>query len=116
MAGFLVSAAGVSMIPGAAGIREAAAWFTVAAFGAEMVISPSWAHCMDIGGARSGAVTGAMNMAGNIGSFVCANLFPMLASWTGSPDTYFWTVLALDLAAAACGWAMRGGDNAHVRL
>lgn len=100
--GFLISAAGAAMIPSASDITWATVWFSVAALGAEMVISPSWSYCLDLGGARSGAVSGAMNMAGNLGSFTCASIFPLVASWTGSQDDYFRGLAALDLVAAAC--------------
>lgn len=107
IAGFLISAAGIVCIPSALTIQSATAFFTLAAFGAEMVISPSWAYCIDIGRTRSGTISGAMNMAGNIGSFICANLFPMIAAWTGSNAPYFWLVGGLDLCAAGCWLAMR---------
>ncbi len=107
IAGFLISAAGIVCIPTALTIQSATAFFTVAAFGAEMVISPSWAYCIDIGRTRSGTISGAMNMAGNVGSFISANLFPMIAAWTGSNAAYFWLVCGLDLCAAVCWLAMR---------
>ena len=52
------------------------ATFSIAIFGVEMTLSPSWAFCMDIGGARSGAVSGAMNMVGNLGAALSAVAFP----------------------------------------
>lgn len=107
ISGFLISAFGVAFIASAGTIQTAVLWFSVAAVGAEMVIGPSWAYCMDIGGPRSATVSGAMNMAGNFGSFVCANLFPLLTTLTGSSAAYFWMVLALDLVAAACWLGMR---------
>ena len=72
--------------------------FSVALFGVEMTLSPSWAFCMDIGGERSGAVSGAMNMVGNLGAALSAVLFPYfvahvtlpyLAPSTGSADSFF---------------------------
>jgi ACS family glucarate transporter-like MFS transporter len=106
VAGFAVSAAGIVLIPAAGDVRAAVALFTVAVFGVEMTISPSWAFCLDLGGERSGAVTGAMNMAGNIGSFVSANAFPFLRQMTGAADAYFCLVGFLNLAGAACWLAM----------
>lgn len=50
--------------------------FSLAIFGVEMTLSPSWAFCMDIGGSRSGAVSGAMNMVGNLGAALGAIAFP----------------------------------------
>ena len=52
------------------------ACFSIAMFGVEMTLSPSWAFCMDIGGDRQGAVSGAMNMVGNLGAAVSAVVFP----------------------------------------
>lgn len=108
-AGFVISAAGAAMIPSAPDIVWATGWFSVAALGAEMVISPSWSYCLDIGGPRSGAVSGAMNMAGNLGSFTCASIFPLVAAWTGSQDDYFRGLAVLDLVAAACWLRLRSG-------
>ena len=62
---------------------------SVAVFGADMTLSPSWSFCIDIGKSYSGTVSAAMNMAGNIGSFVTAIAFPYLFSWTGTYNTYF---------------------------
>jgi len=50
--------------------------FSLAIFGVEMTIAPSWTFCMDVGGNKSGAVSGSMNMLGNLGSAVSAVLFP----------------------------------------
>ena len=49
---------------------------TVAIFGADMTLSPSWSFCMDIGEENSGKVSGMMNMAGNLGAFSTALAFP----------------------------------------
>ena len=61
---------------GAAGPLQFVLCFSIAVFGVEMTISPSWSFCMDIGGGRSGAVSGAMNMLGNLGSAFSAIIFP----------------------------------------
>jgi ACS family glucarate transporter-like MFS transporter len=109
--GFLVSAAGVASLPLATDVGTATACFTIAAFGAEMVITPSWAFCMDIGGRKSGAVSGSMNMFGNLGSFVSANLFPYLQGLTGDASAYFFTVMTLNLVSAGCWVAMRSVES-----
>jgi len=85
----------------------AVACFAVATFGVEITISPSWAYSMDIGGAASGAVTGTMNMAGNLASFVSANAFPYLNRLTGDASAYFFTAAALNALGAACWGRMR---------
>ena len=72
--------------------------FSIAMFGVEMTLSASWAFCMDIGGERSGAVSGAMNMVGNLGAALSAVLFPyfvhnitlpVLAPELGSANSFF---------------------------
>ncbi|MGH9628095.1 MAG: MFS transporter, partial [Bryobacteraceae bacterium] len=114
MLGFLVSACGVALLPAAGDVQSAVAFFAVAAFGAEMTISPSWAFCIDIGGRKSGAVTGSMNMAGNLGSFVSANAFPFLNTLTGGASAYFFMVALLNITGALC-WtrmvALRPSQN-----
>ena len=74
------------------------ACFSLATFGVEMTLSPSWAFCMDIGGSRSGAVSAAMNMVGNMGAALSAVAFPyfvanvtipVIAETTGSANSFF---------------------------
>lgn len=72
---------------------------SIAIFGADMTLSPSWSLCIDIGGSHSGAVSGTMNMAGNFGSFVTALAFPYLQSWTGSEVPFFYVGAALSVVA-----------------
>ncbi|MBS1830110.1 MAG: MFS transporter [Acidobacteria bacterium] len=102
MVGFALSAVGIVAIPWVEDVRVAVGLFTLAAFGAEMTISPSWAFCMDIGGKKSGAISGAMNMMGNLGSFVSANLFPVLGAG------YFVLVMGLNLYCVGAWYWMRG--------
>jgi ACS family glucarate transporter-like MFS transporter len=70
---------------------------SVAIFGADMTLSPSWSFCIDIGKENAGSVSGTMNMAGNIGSFVTALAFPYLMSWTGDATAFFYVAAALGL-------------------
>jgi ACS family glucarate transporter-like MFS transporter len=72
---------------------------TLAIFGADMTLPPSWAFCIDIGRAHAGAVSGTMNMAGNIGSFVTSLAFPYLLVWTGSPSPFFVLGAGLNIVA-----------------
>jgi len=74
-------------------------WFSLAIFGADMTISPSWSVCIDIGQRQAGLVSGTMNMAGNIGSFLTGLAFPYLAAWTGSNTLFFYFAAALNLVA-----------------
>lgn len=72
---------------------------SIAIFGADMTLPPSWAFCVDIGKENAGAVSGTMNMAGNIGAFITALLFPYLLDWTGSTTLFFILGAALNLLA-----------------
>jgi ACS family glucarate transporter-like MFS transporter len=76
--------------------------FSLATFGVDMTLSPSWAFCNDIGGANSGAVSGSMNMVGNIGAALSAITFPLLQNKeTGSANTFFVLAAGLNIIAIA---------------
>lgn len=78
-------------------INGAVVFLSIAIFGADMTLSPSWSFCIDIGKEHSGAVSGTMNMAGNFGSFITALAFPYLLSWTGSEIPFFYVAAALSM-------------------
>ena len=80
-------------------VTGAVLFLTLAIFGADMTLSPSWSFCVDIGRRNSGAVSGTMNMAGNLGSFITALAFPYLQDWTGSEEPFFYTGAALAFIA-----------------
>ena len=117
VAGFVLSSCGLVAVCVAATPAAATASFMLATFGVEMTISPSWAYCLDIGGENAGGVSGAMNMAGNLSSFVSANAFPFLSRITGTPNTYFLLTVLLNLIAAGCWIRMRhySGFNREVK-
>jgi ACS family glucarate transporter-like MFS transporter len=110
MSGFALSAGGLVALAGAATVEVAVVCLIVASFGAEMAISPSWAWCLDIGGRHAAALSGGMNMAGNFGSFVSANLFPWMHSLTGSASAYFLMVAAMNLVSVLCWARMRNAS------
>ncbi len=105
--GFTISVAGVLALTRAGTPGEAAACFTLAVFGSDMTVSPSWVFCADIAAEKAGSVSGAMNMAGNLGSFVSANAFPVLQAATGSASAYFFAAAALNILGILCWSAMR---------
>jgi MFS transporter, ACS family, glucarate transporter len=75
-------------------------WFSVATFGVDMTLSPSWAFCNDIGGGHSGAVSGSMNMTGNIGAALSAIMFPLFQSaQTGSANAFFLLAAGMNMVA-----------------
>lgn len=76
-------------------------FLTIAVFGADMTLPPSWTACVDVGGKTAGAVSGTMNMAGNIGSFTTSLAFPYLLVWTGSATPFFFVAAGLNAIAVA---------------
>lgn len=86
-------------------------YFSIAVFGVEMTIAPSWTFCMDIGRNSTGAVSGTMNMVGNMGSATSAILFPFfIASVTlpffaekvGTANSFFVFAATLNILAMLC--------------
>jgi ACS family glucarate transporter-like MFS transporter len=80
---------------------------SVAVFGADMTIAPSWTVCIDIARKNAGTVSGTMNMAGNLGSFITALAFPYLLKWTGTHQTFFYVGAALNCAAFSVWFLVR---------
>ena len=74
-------------------------FLSVAVFGADMTLSPSWAFCIDIGKKHAGMVSGTMNMAGNLGAFVTIIAFPYLLEWTGRHEPFFYVCCSLSVVA-----------------
>lgn len=88
----------------------AVAMLSLAIMGADMTLPPSWSLCVDIGKERSGTVSGTMNMAGNLGSFLTALVFPYLTAWTGSVDYFFYVAAGLNLIGLMC-WSKVRADQ-----
>jgi ACS family glucarate transporter-like MFS transporter len=105
--GFVLAASAILLVSSMKSPAAAVACFAIATFGADMTISPSWVYCIDIGGRNSGAVSGSMNMIGNLGSFVSANAFPFLHGITGSAFAYFAIAALLNAIAIVCWLSMR---------
>ncbi len=77
--GFSLAAIGVILMTNADSDIHKVLFLTLAIFGADMTLSPSWAFCIDIGKENAGAVSGTMNMAGNLGAFTSILAFGYLA-------------------------------------
>ena len=99
--GFGLAAVGLVASVGQATPAGAVAWLTVAVFGADMTLSPSWSFCIDIGGRHAGAVSGTMNMAGNLGSALVGLAFPFLVARYGPKGFFYAGALLNALAIAA---------------
>ncbi len=108
--GFTSSALALLALTTAGSAEAAIVWFAIAAFGADMTVSPGWVFCSDIAGAKSGTVSGAMNMMGNLGSFVSANAFPYLFGLTGTASAYFVVTAGMNLVAVFCWLRMKSPE------
>ncbi len=98
--GFLLSAAGLMGGVLMTEVNGAVLFLSLAIFGADMTLPPSWSFCVDIGKENAGAVSGNMNMAGNLGSFVTSLAFPYLLLWAGTPNFFFYVAAALSVVGA----------------
>ena len=85
-------------------------FLTLAIFGADMTLSPSWSFCVDIGGSHAGAVSGTMNMAGNLGAFATTLAFPYLKAWFGSTVPFFYIGAGLNVLAVIFWLGMRPNE------
>ena len=110
MLGLGLAAAGLVSSVGQASIGGAVFWLSIAIFGADMTLSPSWSFCIDIGGRHAGKVSGTMNMAGNLGSALVAIAFPYLLAWTGGPAAFFYIGATLNVAGIIL-WAFTRADR-----
>ncbi len=122
VAGFLIATAGLLIITLLQGHSPLAftLLFSVAVFGVEMTISPSWSLCMDIGGDNSGIVSATMNMLGNIGSAFSAIIFPFFISVvtipflvpeTGTANSFFVFSALMNILAAGAWLLLKPGQK-----
>jgi ACS family glucarate transporter-like MFS transporter len=85
-------------------------WLSIAILGADMTLSPSWSFCIDIGGRHAGAVSGTMNMAGNLGSAITALAFAYLPESERGNVAFFYTAAGLSVLAIFC-WLLTRPDR-----
>lgn len=58
----------------------------------DLMLPSAWAICLDIGKSYAGAISGAMNTAGNIGGFVCATVFGYVVDATGNYNSPLYVI------------------------
>ncbi len=123
--GYVLAALGLLLATQTGNVVWFIVFFSVAIFGIDMILSPSWAFCMDIGGDKSGAVSASMNMVGNIGAALSAVLFPFFAAhvtlpWlaesTGTGNSFFVFAAALNVGAVVCWLFMDPNREANPNL
>lgn len=105
--GFLISDIGLFGGVFTKDVNGAVLFLSLAIFGADMTLPPSWSFCVDIGKENSGAVSGNMNMAGNLGSFLTSLAFPYFLLWAGTADIFFYTAGLLSIVGAIVWTGMR---------
>jgi len=105
--GFVLASVGIVASAYMTEVSWAVILISIAVFGADMTLSPSWSACVDVGKAHSGTVSGTMNMAGNLGSFVTALAFPYMLSITGSDISFFYLAAALNFLAIPIWLALK---------
>ena len=64
----------------------------------------AWSICVDAGGEHAGAISGAMNMAGQVGSLISSVAFGYWVEWFGSYDRAFMPLAAM-LVVSGCVFA-----------
>jgi MFS transporter, ACS family, glucarate transporter len=97
--GFAISAIGLVASSQMTEVNSAILFLGLAIFGADMTLPPSWSFCVDIGKEQSGAVSGNMNMAGNLGSFITSLAFPYLLIWAGNTSIFFYIAAIFNIMA-----------------
>ena len=107
MVGFALAAAGMMALGNVDNVYTGVLFLSIAVFGADMTLSPSWSFCVDIGRKNAGAVSGTMNMAGNFSACFTLLAFPYMSDWTGSEVRYFMVAAGLNIFAIVVWMYMR---------
>jgi MFS transporter, ACS family, glucarate transporter len=108
--GFSLAALGMVMVTVVQSPVLAIVFMSVAIFGADMTLSPSWSFCIDISKERAGVISGTMNMAGNLGAFVTIIAYPYLFAATSSHVPFFYICAILSLCAILM-WSFMNPDK-----
>ena len=123
--GFVLAAVGVILMTQVDGDIAKILSLTLAIFGADMTLSPSWVFCIDIGKENAGAVSGTMNMAGNLGAFTSILAFGYLADnliksgvdpklALAGNDMFFFICAALSIISIGA-WLLMNPKNSIVK-
>jgi ACS family glucarate transporter-like MFS transporter len=125
MIGFALAAVGLLAATQTQDLTWFIVFFSIGIFGTDMILSPSWAFCMDIGGDKSGQVSASMNMVGNIGAALSAILFPFFAAsitipyfaeTTGTGNSFFVFAATLNVLAMVAWLFMDPNREANPNL
>ncbi len=69
--------------------------------GSDFMLPVAWAICLDVGRKYAGAVTGSMNMAGQLGSFLSSVFFGYFITWFGTYNAVLPPMVVMLLISAA---------------
>lgn len=70
----------------------------------DCMLPAAWAMCLDVGGRYGGAVSGAMNTAGQAGGFICTVLFGYLVKSFGDYDVPIFIIAGMVMISAWLFW------------
>jgi MFS transporter, ACS family, glucarate transporter len=104
--GLPLAAAAICLAATTRGEVESALFMTAAAALAAFGVAPAWAVATEMGGARAGLVTGAMNMCGNLGGALSPLVVGYSLQWLGSWEAPLFSVAALYVFASLCWLAV----------
>jgi len=91
----------------------AVAFITIGLGAMDLMLPVAWSICVDMGGEHSGTISGAMNMAGQVGSLISSVAFGYWVEWWGSYDRALMPLAAM-LLISGCLFATI--DPAHKLL
>ena len=83
----------------------------MAAFFSDLSLPGAWGACMDVGGRHTGALSGSMNMLGQIGGAIAPMAVPLLLAATNNNWTVNMTLFALSYFLGALCWAFVNSDE-----
>jgi sugar phosphate permease len=79
----------------------------LASFSNDLVMPGAWGACMDVGGRYAGTLSGAMNMAGNLGGAISPLAIGYLLTWTNNNwDVTFYASAAIYFTGSLFWWLM----------
>ena len=83
----------------------------MAAFFSDLSLPGAWGACMDVGGRHTGALSGSMNMLGQIGGAIAPMAVPLLLAATHNNWTVNMALFALSYFLGALCWAFVNSDE-----
>lgn len=83
----------------------------LAALCSDLAMPGAWGACMDVGGRHTGALSGSMNMMGQIGGAIAPMAVPLVLAATNNSWTVNMSLFALSYFLGAICWAFINSDE-----